>query len=273
MSLVAAASYAQNKVDPKQDPKAYTLDESSVRIQVLGPSLQADIGGIPSPTPTPAPAPKPGPTPAPAPAPSPIKPPLPIGGDGTDPFVVIDQMINLGQKIWSIIEANKPVVNVQTQYATALPQGITSWGQLAGWKPPEGSVYGFSAKNAYGIKVIDVSYQVLRTYGGNYNGKGKFLTAVTIQPLSVNVAWGYTFNMTVEIPDTSIVNVGTTQDPVAAMQPLVKWTVSTALKSSSGQSTYYVQGDGLFKELSGPFTMAYQDGAAKALDSAAAMKF
>jgi hypothetical protein len=79
--------------------------------------------------------------------------------------------------------------------------------------------------------------------------------------------------MTVEIPDTSIVNVGTTQDPVAAMQPLVKWTVSTALKSSSGQSTYYVQGDGLFKELSGPFTMAYQDGAAKALDSAAAMKF
>jgi hypothetical protein len=243
---LAAASYAQNKVDLKsqaaqQDPRAYTLDEGSVRIQNLGPAAVKSDDSMQM---------------------------LALGDMGADPLVVIDQVINLGQKIWSIVVANKPVVNVQTQYATALPQGITSWGQLAGWKPPEGSVYGFTAKNAYGMKVVDVQYQVLRTYGGNYNGKGKFLTAVTIQPLSVNVLWGYTFNLSVQVPDSSIVNVGTTQDPVAAMQPVVSWTISTPIKSSSGQSTYYVQGDGLFKEVSGPFTMNFQDGVAKALDNA-----
>jgi len=253
--LAAVTSYAQNKEEPRfsiletqaaqEDPQAYTLDEGSVRIQNLGPAAKSD-GTMRV---------------------------LDIGDGGADPFVIIDKIINLGQKIWSIIEANKPVVNIQTQYGTATPQGITHWSQLAGWKPPEGTVYGFSAKNAYGIKVVDVKYQVLRTYGGSYNGKGKYLTAVTIQPLTVDVLWGYKFNLSVEIPDSSIVNVGTAQDPVAAMQPLVKWTIATAIKSSDGRSTYYVQGDGLFKELGGPFAQNYQDGVAKAIDNAVKYSF
>jgi hypothetical protein len=256
--LAAATSYAQNTEGPKfsvlesqaaqGDPKTYTLDETSVRIQNLGPVLQApQIGGVP------------------APAPMPIV--------GVDPLVVIDQIINLGQTIWDIIKANAPVVNIQTQYATALPKGITSWGQLAGWKPPEGTVYGFSANNLFGMKVVNVRYQVLRTCGGNYNGKGKYLTAVTIQPVTVDVLWGYHCDLSVEIPASSVVNVGTAKDPVAAMQPLLKWTISTVLKSSSGQSTYYVQGDGLFKELSGPFMQNYQGGVAKALDNAVKYRF
>ena len=252
--LAAAPSYAQNKEEPRfsileaqaaqEDPPMYTLDEGSVRIQKLGPAADSDLMRMSDVADVPA-----------------------------DPFVLIDKVINLGQKIWSIVEANKPVVNIQTQYGTATPQGVTHWSQLAGWKPPEGKLYGFSAKNAYGIKVVDVTYQVLRTYGGNYNGKGKYLTAVTIQPLTVDVLWGYKFNLSVEIPDSSVVNVGTAQDPVAAMQPLVKWTIATVIKSSDGRSTYYLQGDGLFKELGGPFAQNYQDGVAKALDNAVKYSF
>jgi hypothetical protein len=236
--LAAAASYAQ------EDPKAYTIDEASVRINNLGPAAQPDSIQRPD-----------------------------IGAGAEDALVIIDQIINLGQKIWPIIEANKPSVNIQTQYGTATPQGITNWSQLAGWKPPEGTVYGFTAKNVYGMKVVDVKYQVLRTYGGSYNGKGKYLTAVTIQPLSVDVVWGYKFNLSMEIPDSSLVNVGTAQDPVAAMQPVVKWTIATVVKESDGRSTYYVQGDGLFKDLGGPFAKNYQDNVAKALDNTVEYKF
>ncbi|MCX5794149.1 MAG: hypothetical protein NTY77_01465 [Elusimicrobia bacterium] len=265
--LAAATSYAQKKEEPKfsilevqaaqEDPKAYTIDEASIRIQNLGPVVSPKQIGLPE-NKNPA---KPGK--------EPFRPGPDGGSDGPDPLVLIDQIINLGQKIWAIVEANKPVVNIQTQYGTATPKGVDHWTQLAGWKAPEGTVYGFSAKNAYGATVINVRYQVLRTCGGNYNGKGKYLTAVTIDPLTVDVLWGYKFNLSVEIPDSSIANAGTTENPVAAMQPLVKWTIATVIKESNGRSSYYVRGDGLFQETGGPFARNYEDGVAKALDNAA----
>ena len=272
LMFAVTAAYAQKKPAPKpfsdlmvqaaqDDPQAYTIDENSIRIKNLGPAVGIKQIGLPENK-------NPG-----KPGLDPLTPRAGDDGGGMDPFVIIDKIINLGQKIWGIVEANKPVVNIQTQYGTATPKGIDHWTQLAGWKPPEGTVYGFSAKNAYGAQVVNVRYQVLRTCGGNYNGKGKYLTAVTIQPLTVDVLWGYKFNLSVEIPDSSIANVGTAQDPVAAMQPLVKWTIATVIKSSDGRSQYYLQGDGLFKEIGGPFAQNYQDGVAKALDNASKYKF
>jgi len=258
----------------RSDPKAYTLDESSVRIQNLGPAVDIKQIGIPERTgkngrkdekpgtPEGEPGGIPGGTPEPVP-----------GGEGADPFVIIDQIINLGERIWGIIEKNKPVVNIQTQYGTATPKGVDHWTQLAGWKPPKGTIYGFLAKNTYGATVVNVRYQVLRTYGGNYNGKGKYLTAVSIEPLNVDVLWGYKFDLTVEIPDSSIVNAGTSEDPVAAMQPIVKWRIATAIKSSDGRCMYYLKGDGFFQEVAGAFSAKYQDGVAKAVANAVEYKF
>ena len=266
--FAANAVYAQSKpIKPftdlmiqaaKDDPKAFTIDESSIRIVKLGPAVSPKQIGVPQ-------KPKPG-------GKTPPKGEEP-GAGGEDPFVFIDKIINLGKKIWEIVEANKPVVNIQTTYATATPKGVDHWTQLAGWKAPEGTVYGFSAKNAYGATVINVRYQVLRTCGGNYNGKGKYLTAVTIEPLTVDVMWGYKFNLNVEIPDSSIANAGTAENPIAAMQPLVKWTIASVLKESNGRSLYYLRGDGLFQEVGGPFAQAYQDDVAKALDQATNFSF
>ncbi|MBI5238831.1 MAG: hypothetical protein HY926_00020 [Elusimicrobia bacterium] len=267
--FAANAVYAQNKPKgqpftdlmiqaAKDDPKAFTIDESSIRIVKLGPAVAPKQIGLPE-------KPKPG-------GKTPPRGEEP-GGGGEDPLVVIDKIINLGKKIWEIIEANKPVVNIQTTYGTATPQGISHWTQLAGWKAPEGTVYGFYAKNAYGATVINVRYQVLRTCGGNYKGKGQYLTAVTIEPLTVDVLWGYKFNLGVEIPDSSIANAGTAEDPLAAMQPLVKWSIATVLKESNGRSLYYLRGDGLFKEIGGPFGQAYDDSVAKALDKAVKYSF
>jgi hypothetical protein len=215
------------------------IDEKSVVIERLGPSMS--VKDLPA--------------------------PLPGGGGGSEPNINLGEIINIAQKVWKIIEDNKPVVDVKTQYATALPAGLTHWDSLSGWKAPKGTVYGFYAKNAYGMKVIDVEYQVLRTYGGSYNGKGRYLTAVTIEPLKVDVAWGYKFSLNVEIPDSSIVNVGTTADPVAAMMATVKWNIATTVKNSSGKSLYYMQGDGLFNELGGPFKKEYVTRVEKALDT------
>lgn len=229
LTLILAAAPAWSQFTTKeyqaaqQDPKAFTLDESSLRIEKLGPTV----------------------------SPTEIK--SPTGEGGQDPTVILDQIINIGQKIWKIIVDNKPVVDVRTQYATALPKGATRWDSMGGWQAPKGTIYGLSAKNAYGITVINVRYQVLRTYGGSYKGKGKYLTAVTVEPLLVEVAWGYHYTMEAAVPDSSIVNVGTTENPVAAMMAQLAWRVQTPIKDSQGKGIYFLQGDGLFKEIGGPF--------------------
>ena len=232
---LSVPAWSQQQPDPKQ----FTLDEKSISIENLGATV----------------------------SPKDLPAPLPGGGGGDDPTVILDRIINIATKIWTIIDKNKPVVDVKTQYATALPQGLTHWDSLSGWKPPKGTVYGFSAKNAYGMTVINVKYQVLRTFGGSYKGKGQYLTGVTIEPLLVDVAWGYHFSLSVEVPDSSIVNAGTDADPVAAMMTNLKWQISTSIKDSQGKSLYYVTGDGKFQQVGGPFQTAYTARVDKALST------
>lgn len=205
-----------------KDPKAYTLDELSIEIERTG---AADA--------------------------APEEPALDAEGEDLTP--ILDSIVNTGQKIWKIIEDNKPVVDVKTQCASALPEGVKSWTQMDGWQKPRGTIYRLTAKNAYGARVIDLRYQVLRTAGGRYKGAGRYLTAVSVEPLLVEVAWGYRLSLAASVPDSSIVNVGTKESPVAAMTAQVGWRISTAIKDSQGRGLYYLQGDGAYQELGGPF--------------------
>lgn len=218
--VAAHAQFTPKEVDAaRKDPAKFTVDEATIQIEKLGPVAE------------------------------PMEAP---GGGGTgdvDPTVLLDTIINIGTKVWTIIDKNKPVVDVKTQYATALPKGITSPMQLAGWRPPKGAIYGMTAKNAYGQTVVSVKWQVLRTYGGSYHGKGKYLTAVTVQPLQVDVLWGYKFSLDASVPDVTVINAGTDTDPVAGMSPVLQWRIQTAIKDSTGKAGYYVAGDGSYQEL------------------------
>lgn len=230
VAVLASAQFTPKEIDAaKKDPAKFTIDERTILIEDLGPAVH--ITEMPSP---------------------------PRSG-GEDPILILDQIINIGQKIWAIIEKNKPVVDVRNSYATALPKGSTHWNDLTGWSAPKGKVYKLTAKNTYGQTMVTAKWQVIRTYGGSHEGKGKYLTAVTVEPLQVDVLWGYKFTLVAEVPDTSIVNVGTKADPVAAMTATLKWRIETVVKDSQGKGLYYLQGDGLFQELGGPFLRGYEN--------------
>ncbi len=178
----------------------------------------------------------------------------PAKTDAGGPLVIIDQIINIASRIWDIIQQNSPVTNLDAKYAAAVPQGITSWSQLAEWKRPKSYVYGFYAENLYGVTAINVTYKVMFTFGGKYKGKGQYLTGVTVVPTTADVAWGYRFSLSAQVPDSTIANVGTNTDPVASMQLKSAWEISTVLKDSNGASVYYIQGDGYFEEIASPFS-------------------
>jgi len=256
------------------DLKYFTVDESSVMIEEI-----TDRGGsLPGSGPTGAPGiPGPGDLPKPPSGPI-INPPVNGGGipsvTGTavDPNAgfnnalnqvngtvdALDKIVNLVDKIFAIIEKNQPVVNITTNYANAVPFGTSHWTQLQGWSKPATKKYAFSMKNAYGSEVVKVNYQVHYTYKGNFQGKGKFLTGVTVEPINVVTAWGYKVSLVSEVPDSTIANVGTHEDPIAAMQVQLKWTAHTMVKDITSKAIYYVTGEGLLEEIGSPFKNAQE---------------
>ena len=170
-----------------------------------------------------------------------------------DELVFIDKIINTAAKIWGLIKNNAPVMNITTKYATAVPKGLISWINLSNWKTPRAYTYAFNANNFYGTEVIHVQYKVIYMYGGNYKGKGQYLTGVTIVPEIVNVAWAYRFKLNAEVPDSTVINVGSSDNPIAAMQLKISWTIESMIKASQGTSIYYIQGDGQMQQIASPF--------------------
>jgi len=171
-----------------------------------------------------------------------------------DTLVVIDQIVNIGSKVWNMVVENKPVVKVESKYAVALPMGVKSASELSGWSRPKSYVISFYFENLYGIDVISVRYRVTYVYGGSYQGRGKYLAAVYAIPESVDVMWGFSFNMQAYVPDATVVNVGTSANPIAALQLKVSWSASSILKEIDGTGVYYIQGDGYFEEIASPIS-------------------
>jgi len=165
----------------------------------------------------------------------------------------IDKIVNIGSKVWDMVIANKPVVKVENKYATALPMGVKNAGELSGWSKPRSYLISFYFENLYGIDVIRVSYKVTYVYGGSYGGKGKYLAGVWAIPVNIEVMWGFSFNMQAYVPDATVVNVGTSSNPIAALQLKVSWSASSLLKEIDGTGVYYIQGDGYFEEIASPF--------------------
>jgi len=234
------------------DLKYFTVDTKATMIEEI-----TDKGGtIPLSTVIPT-IPFPGDLPKPPSGPQispPIGPSMTSGADIDGALATIDTIVNLVDKIMTIIAKNQPVVNLNVNYANAVPYGTSHWTQLQGWSKPSTKKYAFTMKNLYGGEVVKVMYQVHWTHSGNFQGVGKFLTGVTIEPLSVTASWGYNVDLTAEVPDSTIANVGTTANPIASMQVQLKWKVHTIVKDIQQKAIYYVQGDGQMQQIATPFS-------------------
>jgi hypothetical protein len=110
-------------------------------------------------------------------------------------------VVNVGKKIWEIVEKNQPTLQVQTSSASALPGGISDWKQMAGWQTPISRAYSITYTNLYTIKVVQFTFRVVFHYGGNYQGKGKYMTGITVIPSNIDVLWGYNFDCKVTVPE------------------------------------------------------------------------
>ena len=170
-------------------------------------------------------------------------------GNGDNPLDQFKKIVNLAMKIYNIIVKNRPVVNIATDYANAVPEAATHWTQLTGWQGPDSKLYTFTAKNVAGIQVVNAVYKVHYVWGASFQGRGKYLTGVTIEPVSITTGWGCKLDVTADVPDETIVNAGTGEAPVAQMDLKLKWRLKSFAQDLAQEAVYRVRGDGALQEM------------------------
>ncbi|ATH07855.1 hypothetical protein BIY24_07795 [Halobacteriovorax marinus] len=167
-------------------------------------------------------------------------------------IMVVDKLIALGKKIWTIVEAGKPVVTVDMgKPISVLPK--TDSGQLAAfydmdsWSMPMARTYKVSFKNGFGSSVIGFDYTVNFQWGGRYEYKGAYLTGLNVQASNVSVSWGFNFDASSEL--VSIVNHGSRDNPVAGAAVRVKYTAKSVLREIKTSESFHVTGNGQIQKL------------------------
>lgn len=154
--------------------------------------------------------------------------------------VFVDQIINIGKKIWAIIDAGRPVVNIKLDSANALPRGVNCWLDLENWQAPQSRVYRVTYVNGFGSDVVTFNYRVSFIAGGSLNGVGQYITNAQIMPATVDVGWGFTFNAQAEVP--AVFNMGSKAQPIAGLQMNMKWSVDTAFQHMQESEAYHMSG-------------------------------
>lgn len=158
-----------------------------------------------------------------------------------DVLVIIEQIVNLGEKVWNIIESNQAVSDVEHKYANALPAGVRGPEELDEFSPMQHKSYRMYGKNMFGATVYDVTYTLVHRFGGRYQSKGQYLDGVTVLPNHVSTLWGYKLSMGVD--SVSTVNVGTKEAPVGSIMMQMTFKVGTVLKKTEYRGLYEFRGD------------------------------
>jgi len=155
---------------------------------------------------------------------------------------IVDSVINIGKKVWAVVEAGEPVYSATYNRANALPESMTHWTQMSDWNPiPRSKIFRFSVVNVYGITTVDFSYRITFVYAGKFDGTGAYLNDVGVETYNLEVLPLYSFDAQAEVSSTS--NVGSRENPVAGMRLRVKMVVKTILKHGEYSHEFFIRGD------------------------------
>jgi len=155
-------------------------------------------------------------------------------------LLVINAIINAGEKLWNVVENNQAVTNSAGLFASAVPKGSEGM-ELEGFSDLQKQSFRAYGKNPFGATVYDVEYTLLHRYSGNVGGKGHFLDQVTVIPTYVKALWGYRVDLAVTASPPT--NVGTADDPVGDLLLDLSIKVATLVKSADTHRVFEFRGD------------------------------
>ncbi len=172
------------------------------------------------------------------------------GGKTGKVIVVARDLVALGEDIYNLVNKGKP--SNKTSYApiTVIPRIGGQYVDIMdteNWSMPARVSYQIVYKNLYGMEVVKFKYSVIFSYGGSYNGKGAYITAAQIIPVSIMTSWGFDFSAHMKVG--GIQNHGSKENPVAGAIMILEYRVETVLQASLESDSYHITGRGGFKPL------------------------
>jgi hypothetical protein len=162
---------------------------------------------------------------------------------------VARDMVALGEAIYELVKKGKPT-NI-TEYAPIsvtpkdpMSKEIVDIFDLEGFSFPVEKAYVAKIKSN-GKEAVNFTYKVMYSYGGSYNGAGKYLTGVIIVPQSVKTTFGWDFNATMKL--SGMMNHGTKADPIAGVMLTIKYQMNSWSTAYERNDTIHITGAGEMK--------------------------
>ncbi|WP_408097648.1 hypothetical protein ACJVC5_01670 [Peredibacter sp. HCB2-198] len=162
--------------------------------------------------------------------------------------------VALGEAIYELVQKGKP--KNQTEYApiSVVPRDpmtkeYVDVFDLEGFSMPVEKNYVANIKNKAGAQAVTFTYKVMYSYGGSYNGAGKYLTNVIIIPGSVKTSYGWDFNATMKL--SGMMNHGTRAEPVAGIMVTLKYQMNSWSAAYERNDTIHITGNGELKSFLG----------------------
>ncbi len=156
--------------------------------------------------------------------------------------LIVDKIINIGTKILNVIEKGKAVQSYQNNTASALPLNTLRIDQLQNWQDPKTKVVSITYTNFYGMEVIRFTYRISMLYGGDYNGVGKYIGKVSVEPVEMTTSYGFSFDALSEVD--SVYNKGSSANPLGGLTLNIKWKASAWNKTTNVTHSYKLDGLG-----------------------------
>lgn len=156
-------------------------------------------------------------------------------------------IVALGEAIYELVSKGKPH-NV-TEYApiSVVPKDPTTGEpvdmfDLEGFSMPVEKNYVATIKDGAGREAVKFSYRVMYSYGGSYNGTGKYLANVIIIPGNIVTKYGWDFSASMKL--SGMMNHGTRANPIAGIMVTIKYKMDSWSKAYERNDTIHISGTG-----------------------------
>ena len=162
-------------------------------------------------------------------------------------IVIVDGLIAIGERLYPIVEAGKPVLGTNLPVTHVIPRSATNDSadtlyEMENWRSPKSKSWKVTYENFYGMDVISFTYTVHFQYGGSHNGTGRYITGAHISASNVYVAWGFEFDAFTKV--VAISNRGSNSNKVAGLTLKLNWTAKSIITEIRSSRTFHLSGNG-----------------------------
>jgi len=172
---------------------------------------------------------------------------------------IAKDVVALGESVYTLVEKGRPKITTEYAPISILPRDPSNTAadpaqryavdpfDMEGFSFPVEKMITAKLKSPLGKEVVTFQYKIIYSYGGSYNGRGKYLTGINIIPAKVTAGWNWVLNSSMKL--SGMMNHGTRENPVVGAMITVKYNMTNLTRGVERNDTIYISADGSMKAM------------------------